>query len=78
MVVAGLVIETLPERAVYVAERLDHHRGLEIQGDDGNRRLAAIWVGKDGEELERASEEIIAANEEVLGIYPTFVGQDEE
>jgi nitrate reductase NapAB chaperone NapD len=78
MVVAGLVIETLPERAASVAARLYLHRGLKIQGDDGDRRLAAVWTGADGEEMERVAEEIIATDEDVLGIYPTFVGQDEE
>lgn len=78
MVVAGLVIETLPHRAVSVGQRLRHRRGLEIKGDDGDRRLAAVWTGESGEELEKASEEIIATETEVLGIFPTFVGQDEE
>ena len=78
MVVAGLVIETLPHKAASVAARLDHCHGLEIRGDDGDRRLAAVWKGKTGEELEKASEEIIATETEVLGIFPTFVGQDEE
>lgn len=78
MVVAGLVIETLPTKARGVAERLGRWPGLEIHGDDGDHRLAAVWTGESGEDLERASEEIIATDDDVLGIFPTFVGQDDE
>lgn len=78
MVVAGLVIETVAERAASVAARLDRRHGLEIKGVDGDSRIAAVWIGERGEDLEQASERIIAEDEEVLGIFPTFVGQDEE
>lgn len=78
MVVAGLVIETVPRSAESVARRLGRQPGLEIKGVDGDCRIAAVWTGESGEDLEQASERIVAEDEEVLGIFPTFVGQDEE
>ena len=77
-VVAGLVIETVPERAPEVAERIDGWQGLAIKGNDGDRRLAAVWTGEDGRLLEKLSEELVANDEQILGVFPTFVGQDDE
>ena len=78
MVVAGLVIETVPTRAEPVARRLARHYGFTIQGMAEDRRVAAVWKGASGEELEATSARIVAEEEDVLGIFPTFVGQDEE
>lgn len=76
-VVAGLVIETVPERALEVAGRIDGWQGLSIKGNDGDRRLAAVWTGEDGQQLEKLAEELVANEEQVLGVFPTFVGQDD-
>jgi hypothetical protein len=75
-VVAGVVIETLPGAQARVAARLAGEPGIELAGGDGDRRIAAVWTGEDGAELERLSGRLLAADPEVLGVYPTFVGED--
>jgi hypothetical protein len=75
-VVAGVVIETLPGAQARVASRLAGEPGIELAGGDGDRRIAAVWTGADGAELERLSDRLLAADPEVLGIFPTFVGED--
>ena len=77
MVIAGLVIETMPQQATEVADRLRAVEGLEVKGEDGSRRLAAVWRGARGEDLEELSEDLVENDEAVLGIFPTFVGCDE-
>ena len=76
-VVAGLVIETLAGAAPRVAARLFRVAGLEIQGGDGDHRLAAVWTADGGSSLEEMAERILSTDREVLGIFPTFVGADE-
>ncbi len=76
MIISGLLIETLPERARAVAERLAGIDGLEITGSDGNSRLAAVWRADDGWQLEREAERLVKAEKDILGIYPTFVGKE--
>jgi hypothetical protein len=75
-VVAGVVVETVPGAQVRVAARLAREPGIELAGGDGERRIAAVWVGADGAGLERLSERILSQDPEVLGIFPTFVGTD--
>lgn len=78
MIVAGIVIETLPGAAPRVAARLLRREGLELQGGDGDHRLAAVWSASDGETLESFAEALLRDDAEVLGVYPTFVGRDDE
>jgi hypothetical protein len=77
-VVAGVVLETVPGAEVRVAARLAREPGLELVGGDGDRRLAVVWTGPSGAELERLTERLLAADAEVLGVFPTFVGTDDE
>lgn len=77
MVIAGVVIETLPGRAADVAARLDGVSGLDVQGHDGDRRVAAVWSAPEGAQLESLSELLCRSDPDVLGVFPTFVGDDE-
>jgi hypothetical protein len=74
MLVAGVVLETVPGAAPRVAARLLSHPGLSLCGGDGDRRLAAVVEAEDGRALERIADELLAADREVLGVYPTYVG----
>jgi len=78
MTVAGLVIETVGGAAPRVAARLLRVAGLEIHGGDGDHRLAAVWTAVGGRSLEETAEQLLAEDPEVLGIFPTFVADDEE
>lgn len=75
MIVAGVVIETQPGRAAAVAARLGDVPGLEVRGDDGDRRLAGVWSARSGEALEELAEALVAGDEEILGVFPTFAGE---
>ena len=75
-VVAGLIVETVPGAEVRVAARLVSEPGLELTGSDGDRRIAAVWTGRSGAELESLGERLLATDPEVLGVFPTFVGTD--
>ncbi len=72
--VAGVVIETRPGRAPEAAARLDGVAGLEVQGHDGERRVAAVWSAPEGAQLESLSALLCASDPDVLGVLPTFVG----
>lgn len=76
--VAGVVIVTAPGAEPRVAARLLHEAGLTVTGGDGESRLAAVWEAADGQTLEARAEDLLARDPEILGIFPTFVGEDEE
>jgi hypothetical protein len=73
-----VVILTRPGAEPRVAARLAGAPGLTLQGGDGDARIAAVWEAADGRSLEALAEELLARDEEILGIFPTFVGDDEE
>ena len=74
--VAGVVLLTAPGAAPRVAGRLASMPGLTLAGGDGDRRVAVVWEAEDGAALEALSERLLAEDREVLGVYPTFVGQE--
>ena len=76
MIVSGVLFETIPGRAGAVAMRLAQIEGLEITGSNGRERLAAVWRGPDGHTLEKQAEQLLKTESDILGIYPTFIGQD--
>jgi hypothetical protein len=76
MIVAGVVIETAPGAAPRVAARLLRERGLELHGGDGDRRLAAVFTGADAQALEALAERLVQRDEDVLGVFPTYVADD--
>ena len=78
MIVAGVVIETVPGAAPRVAARLLHEPGLNLQGGDGDRRLAAVFTGPAGGALEALAERLVHAFPEVIGVFPTYVADDPE
>jgi hypothetical protein len=81
MIVAGVVIETVPGAAPRVAARLLRVEGLELQGGDGDHRLAAVFTGDDGRALEELADLLVRSDPEVLAVLPTYVarnGQDED
>jgi nitrate reductase NapAB chaperone NapD len=77
VIVAGVVIETKAGAAPRVAARLLQVPGLELRGGDGDRRLAAVFTGADGASLEALGERLMKGDEEILGLYPTFVGDED-
>jgi hypothetical protein len=47
-----------------------------VEGDDGDGRIAVVWSAATGEALEDAGESLVELDEEILGVYPTFVGEE--
>ncbi|HEY6099709.1 MAG TPA: hypothetical protein VIW03_09785 [Anaeromyxobacter sp.] len=76
MIVAGVVIETVPGAAPRVAARLVARAGVELQGGDGDHRLAAVLTADDGAALEKFAEDAVWSDPEVLGVFPTYVGDE--
>jgi hypothetical protein len=76
VIVAGVVIETVPGAAPRVAARLVHEPGLELQGGDGDRRLAVVFTAGDGAALEWLAGRLVLTDAEVVGVYPTYVGHE--
>lgn len=78
MLIAGILIETVRGAGPDVASRLFAVPGIELQGGDGVQRIAAVLTGPDGTALEALAERLVADHPEILGIFPTFVGDDED
>lgn len=78
MILAGVVIETVPGAGPRVAARLLDTAGLELQGGDGDRRIAAVFTAVRGDALEALAEELVRNDAEVLGVFPTYVAETED
>lgn len=78
MVVAGVLIETIPGAAPLVAGRLVRVPGVSLQGGDGVRRIAAVLEAGDGAALEALTERLLRGDEQILGVFPTFIGAEDE
>jgi hypothetical protein len=76
VIVAGVVIETLPGRAAEVAVRLAGAEGLRVAGGDGESHVAVVLSAGEGKSLESWAEELLRSDEDVVGVFPTFVGDD--
>jgi hypothetical protein len=74
MVIAGVIVETIPGAVGRVAARLVGRPGIRVQGGDGRCRLAAVLEAEDGAALEDLADRTLAMDEEILGVYPTLVG----
>jgi hypothetical protein len=73
MIVAGVVIETVEGAAPRVAARLLREPALELEGGDGHRRLAAVFIGENAAGLEALAKRLLEDDPEVLGVFPTYV-----
>ena len=77
MLVANLVVETLPGKARAVAERMEQIRGMGRLSADGDHRVTGTWTVPDGDTVEGLSEVLQALNPEILCVYPAMVGEEE-
>jgi hypothetical protein len=78
MLVASIVIETLPGHARTVAERMGRLKGMGALAAEGDHRVVATWTVPDCDSLEGLSEVLHALNPEILEVSPTPVGEDNE
>jgi hypothetical protein len=77
MLVANVVVETLPGKAHTVAERMGSIKGLGSLSADSDHRVSATWRVPDGDTVEGLSEVLQAMNPEIIQVYPTLVGQED-
>ncbi len=76
MVISGVLFETVAGRVHLVASRLAHVKGIEITCTEGDNRIAVVWRGQHGAGLLRAAEQLRKSDPDILGIFPTFVGEE--
>ena len=76
MMISGVIVETVSGRVGAVASRLVQVDGIEINGTDGVQTLSTIWKSRDGRTMERMASTLLKADQEILGIYPTFIGKE--
>jgi hypothetical protein len=76
--VAGVLFLTAPGAGPRVAARLAREPGLTLARGDGESRVAGVWEAPDGATLEALAERLLAEEPDLLGVFPTFVGQQEE
>jgi hypothetical protein len=77
VVVAGVLIESAHGTAAQVAGRLVRVQGVSLQGGDGASRIAAVLEAADGAALEELTERLLREDEQILGVFPVFVGSDD-
>lgn len=77
MLVAKLVVETLPGKANLVAAHMGHIKGMGPPSAQGDRRVTATWKVPDGDTLEGLAEVLQALNPEIVHVFPTLVGEEE-
>lgn len=77
MLVASIVVETLPGKARTVAERMGHLRGMGSPSAEGDHRVVARWKVPDSDTMEGLCEVLHALNPEIVEVYPTVVGEEE-
>jgi len=77
MIVASIVVETLPGKARAVVERMEQIRGMGPLSADGDRRITGTWTVPDGDTVEGLSEVLRALNPEILCVFPTMGGEED-
>jgi hypothetical protein len=76
MLVATIVVETLPGAAATVAERMARIQGMVAPVAEGDHRVVATWRVPDDDTREGLCEVLQALNPEILDVCPTLVGED--
>jgi len=77
MLVASLVVETLPGKATTVVERMGRISGMGPIAGDGDHRITAEWKVPESDNPEGLSEVLRAMNPEILEVFATFEGEGE-
>jgi len=78
MLVANIVVETLPGMARAVAERMGRIQGMVSPSPEGDHRVVATWKVPESDTLEGLSEVLHAMNPEIVEVYPTLVGDESQ
>lgn len=76
MLVASLVVETLPGKAATVVERMGRIRGMRSIAGDGDHQVTAEWHVPESDTSEGLTEVLRAMNPEILEVLATFEGEE--
>ena len=77
MLLANIVIVTLPGKAQAVAERLGRLKGMGALAAEDGHRVTGTWKVPDCGTVEGLSEVLQAMNPEIVQVYPALVGEEE-
>ena len=77
MLIARVVVETLPGQARVVAERMAHLSGMGSLSAETDRRIVADWRVPSCDNTEGISEVLHAMNPEIVVVYPTLVSEED-
>jgi hypothetical protein len=76
MLIARVVVETLPGHARTVAARMSQLSGMGSLFTESDCRLVADWKVPSGDTREGLSEVLHAMNPEIVGVFPTLLEED--
>ena len=77
MLIARVVVETLPGQVRIVAERMALLSGMGSLCTESDHRLIADWKVPSTDTTEGISEVLQAMNPEIVVVYPTLVSEED-
>ena len=77
MLIARVVVETLPGHAGTVAERMAHLTGIGSLSEESDCRIVADWKVPSCDTTEGISEVLQAMNPEIIVVYPTLISEED-
>lgn len=78
MLVASMIVKTDPERAAEVARQLGRMPNVTSYGVHKEENIVLVAEAHDEAQLENLARYILDTFDDVWGVFPTFVGSDEE
>jgi hypothetical protein len=77
MLIARVVVETLPGHARTVAERMSLLSGIGALSTESDTRIVADWRVPSSDNNEGISEVLHAMNPEIVEVYPTLIVEED-
>lgn len=77
MLIARVVVDTLPGTAKTVAARMARLHGMGPPSAENDRRVVAEWRVPSGDNREGIAEVLQAMNPEIVEVHPTLVGEED-
>jgi hypothetical protein len=77
MLIARVVVETLPGQARTVADRMALLSGMGSLSAENDHRLVADWKVPSCDTTEGLSEVLQAMNPEIVEVYPTLLSEED-
>lgn len=78
MLVASMIVKAEPEQAEEVCRQLGRVPGVTTYGVHKDVNIVVVAEAQDVEQLENLATYIVENFEGAWGVYPTFVGSDDE